>query len=259
MYQFALKRSCAVIQFLLLSYETMVTTSLFVTLFLSTLVSGWHCALMCGGIAAAIERPRAKEIALISKSTLFYHQLGMHLGRLSTYVLLGAAAGWVGAAVWQQTVIPIQRALFALSACILIAMAFRLWRQKGVKPSSGWFGSKVAQLWSRYIATLGSGRSRWFSGMLWGLVPCGLVYSVLPLAFLSGSALSGAGLMLAFGLGTLPNLLLISRFSSSLVQFSHYTWVRYLAIALLLGTGLYGLYRAWVLPKALLQGGFCIS
>jgi sulfite exporter TauE/SafE len=95
--------------------------------------------------------------------------------------------------------------------------------------------------------------------MLWGLVPCGLVYSVLPLAFLSGSALSGAGLMLAFGLGTLPNLLLISRFSASLVQFSHYAWVRYLAIALLMGSGLYGLYRAWVLPQALLQGGFCIS
>jgi sulfite exporter TauE/SafE len=65
--------------------------------------------------------------------------------------------------------------------------------------------------------------------------------------------------MLAFGLGTLPNLLLISRFSASLVQFSHYTWVRYLAIALLMGSGVYGLYRALTLPQALLEGGFCIS
>jgi sulfite exporter TauE/SafE len=237
----------------------MLTTSLFATLFLSTLVSGWHCALMCGGIAAAVERPRGSEITLIPKSTLFYHQLVMHLGRLMTYVLLGAAAGWIGAMVWQQNVLPIQRPLFAFSALILIAMAFRLWRQQGAKPSAGWLGVRMAQLWSGSIGHLASGPSRWFSGMIWGLVPCGLVYSVLPLAFLSGSALSGAGLMLAFGLGTLPNLLLISRFSASLVQFSHYAWVRYLAITLLMGSGLYGLYRAWVLPQALLQGGFCIS
>ena len=237
----------------------MVTTSLFLTLFLSTLVSGWHCALMCGGIAAAIERPRKSEITLISKSTLFYHQVLMHLGRLTTYVLLGAAAGQVGGIVWQQSVIPIQRPLFALSAFILIAMAFRLWRGQAVKPASGWLGIKVAQLWSHYLGNLASGPARWFSGMLWGLVPCGLVYSVLPLAFLSGSAWSGAFLMMAFGLGTLPNLLLISRFSASLVQFSHYAWVRYLAIALLMGSGIYGLYRAWTLPQALLEGGFCIS
>jgi sulfite exporter TauE/SafE len=214
---------------------------------------------MCGGIAAAVERPRGSEITLVPKSTLFYYQLVMHLGRLMTYVLLGAAAGWVGAMVWQQNVLPIQRPLFALSALILIAMAFRLWRQQGAKPSTGWLGVRLAELWSHSIGHLASGPSRWFSGMLWGFVPCGLVYSVLPLAFLSGSVLSGAGLMLAFGLGTLPNLLLISRFSASLVQFSHYAWVRYLAIALLLASGLYGLYRAWVLPQALLQGGFCIS
>ena len=237
----------------------MVTTSLFATLFLSTLVSGWHCALMCGGIAAAIERPRAREIALVSKTTLFYHQLVMHLGRLTTYVLLGAAAGQIGVIVWQQNVVPIQRPLFALSALILIAMAIRLWRHQQPKPSSTWLGLRAAEVWSKYLGGLASGPARWFSGMLWGLVPCGLVYSVLPLAFLSGSTLSGAGLMLAFGLGTLPNLLLISRFSASLVQFSHYAWVRYLAIFLLMGSGLYGLYRAWVLPQALLQGGFCIS
>jgi sulfite exporter TauE/SafE len=237
----------------------MVTTSLFATLFLSTLVGGWHCALMCGGIAAAMERSRDSEIALVSKSTLFYQQLIMHLGRLTTYVLLGAVAGQIGVIVWQQNVVLIQRPLFALSALILIAMAFRLWRQQQPKPSSSWLGVKAAEVWSKYLGRLASGPARWFSGMLWGLVPCGLVYSVLPLAFLSGSALSGAGLMLAFGLGTLPNLLLISRFSASLVQFSHYAWVRYVAIALLLASGLYGLYRAWVLPQALLQGGFCIS
>jgi sulfite exporter TauE/SafE len=95
--------------------------------------------------------------------------------------------------------------------------------------------------------------------MVWGLVPCGLVYSVLPLAFLSGDVLTGAMLMLAFGLGTLPNLLLISKFSATMAQLSQYAVVRYIAAGLLLSAALFGLYRAWYLPEALLKGGFCIS
>lgn len=46
------------------------------------------------------------------------------------------------------------------------------------------------------------------AGMIWGYLPCGLVYSALLMALASGSAASGAGVMLAFGLGTLPNLML---------------------------------------------------
>ena len=45
-------------------------------------------------------------------------------------------------------------------------------------------------------------------GLLWGWLPCGLVYSALVTALTSGSAWCGAALMLAFGAGTLPTLLL---------------------------------------------------
>jgi len=239
----------------------MLTTSLLLAVFLGSLVSGWHCALMCGGIAAAIERPIATESRLRSKSELFYLQLVMHLGRITTYSILGAIAALLGLVVWQQNIIPIQRPLFALTSCILIWMGIRLLgfdRAKGVLGSQ-WISSKIAGYWAKYLGGMASGPSRWFSGMLWGLVPCGLVYSVLPIAFLSGDVLTGAALMLVFGLGTLPNLLLISKFSAVLTQFSQYVWVRYLAAILLFIAGGFGLYRAWVLPQALLQGGFCIS
>lgn len=120
-------------------------------------------------------------------------------------------------------------------------------------------GAKIANYWAKYLGRFANGPSRWFSGMLWGLVPCGLVYGVLPLAFLSGDVLTGATIMLAFGLGTLPNLLLISKFSAVLTQFGQYAWVRYLAASLLfIGAG-FGLYRAWTLPEVLLKGGFCLS
>ena len=239
----------------------MLTSSLLLAVFLGALVSGWHCALMCGGIAAAIERPSALETPLRSKSELFYLQLIMHLGRVTTYVLLGALAAWVGVVVWQQSILPIQRPLFAFTSLVLILMGIRLLRvgQSGGLVGGRWLGTKIAGYWAKYLGRIASGPSRWFSGMLWGLVPCGLVYSVLPIAFLSGDIPTGAALMLAFGLGTLPNLLLISKFSAALTQFGQYVWVRYLAASLLFFAGGFGLYRAWVLPEALLKGGFCIS
>lgn len=243
----------------------MLTISLVLAVFMGALVSGWHCALMCGGIAAAIEQPREghahSAIALQSRSQLFYLQLMMHLGRVTTYVLLGALAAWLGSSVWQQDIIPIQRPLFALTSLILLMMGVRLLRQRNKSPLlvGKWLGARMATYWSKTIGHFAGHRSRWFSGMLWGLVPCGLVYSVLPLAFLSGDVWTGAVLMLAFGLGTLPNLLLISKFSSILTQFGQYLWVRYIAAGLLFSAGLFGLYRAWYLPEALLKGGFCIS
>lgn len=239
----------------------MLTFSLLLAVFLGALVSGWHCALMCGGIAAAIERPVAAQVPLRSQSELFYLQLIMHLGRLTTYVLLGAIAAWIGVVVWQQNFVPIQRLLFVLTSLLLIWMGFRLLvAGKAKSPIGGkWLSSQIAHYWAKYLGGLASGPSRWFSGMLWGLVPCGLVYSVLPLAFLSGDVVTGAALMFAFGLGTLPNLLLISRFSAALTQFGQYRWVRYLAVSLLFTAGGFGLYRAWVLPEVLLKGGFCIS
>jgi sulfite exporter TauE/SafE len=243
----------------------MLTSSLLLAVFLGALVGGWHCALMCGGIAAAIERqgsPRELTYTpLQTKSQLFYLQLIMHLGRLTTYVLLGAVAAWTGAALWQQNVVPIQRPLFAFTSLILLVMGMRLLRQDSSQRFvvGKWLGARMATYWAKYLGTFTGRSSRWFSGMVWGLVPCGLVYSVLPLAFLSGDVLTGAALMLAFGLGTLPNLLLISKFSAALTQFGRYVWVRYIAAGLLLSAGLFGLYRAWYLPEALLKGGFCIS
>ena len=239
----------------------MLTVNLLLAVFLGALVSGWHCALMCGGIAAAIERPTALETPLRAKSELFYLQLVMHLGRVTTYAVLGAIAAWIGIVVWQQSIIPIQRPLFALTSAILILMGIRLLRVGSSKRliSSKWLSTKIATYWSKYLGQMASRPSRWFSGMLWGLLPCGLVYSVLPLAFLSGDVATGAALMFAFGLGTLPNLLLISTFSAALTQFGQSVWVRYFAAVLLFTAAGFGLYRAWVLPEALLKGGFCIS
>ena len=239
----------------------MLTISLLLSVFLGTLVNGWHCALMCGGIAAAIEGPNNQVIRFQSPWKLFYLQLTMHLGRITSYTILGALAAWLGIYVWQQEVLRIQRPLFVISSLLLFLMGVRLlFRDQRKNPKIGqWLGSRLATNWAKYFGRLGSSPARWFSGMLWGLVPCGLVYSVLPLAFLSGQTMTGALLMLAFGLGTLPNLLLISKFSAVIAQMGQAIWVRYLAAGLFMGSGCFGLYRAWLLPEALLKQGFCFS
>jgi len=79
-------------------------------------------------------------------------------------------------------------------------------------------------------------------GMLWGWLPCGLVYSALTTALASGSALEGGLAMLAFGLGTLPNLLLAGLFFARLQRFTRQRAVRVAAGLLVMACGLYGLW-----------------
>lgn len=251
----------------------MITSTLLLTVFLGALVSGWHCALMCGGIAAAsekvttIQKSNVYTLVRSSRWGLIYRQLMMHFGRITTYMILGALAGLLGVPVWQQDWLPIQRLLFALASVIFLYQGYRVLRKNKAKTSTfdNWLTSKTAFLWQRIsgLALQKNGSSGYFSrflsGLAWGLVPCGLIYGVLPLAFLSGDALSGLLLMLAFGLGTLPNLLLISGLSARLAGWGHQNWARYVAASLMISTGLIGLYRAMTLPEALLKGGFCIT
>lgn len=241
----------------------MVTSSLFLTIFLASLLSGWHCALMCGGIAASIESPSTHRLRQITKKSLFVEQLWMHGGRILTYVILGSVSGALGFLIWQQDILPIQRGLFALAALIFILQGIRILRQNQARLSrfEHWLNQVAARVWVR-LAKLQDRHShfgRFLSGMLWGLVPCGLIYGVLPLAFLSGDAASGALLMLAFGLGTLPNLLLISGLTARLASWAHWVGLRYAVAALMTLTGVLGLYRAWTLPLDLIRGGFCIA
>ena len=81
------------------------------------------------------------------------------------------------------------------------------------------------------------------AGLLWGWLPCGLVYSALITALSSGSALRGAGMMLAFGAGTLPNLLLAGLLAARLNEYAAKPVVRISAGLLVAAFGLWGLSR----------------
>jgi len=130
-----------------------LTTSLFLAIFLGSLLSGWHCALMCGGIAAGIEGAAEKPLLRASKAHFWQQQLIMHFGRITTYALMGALAGGIGAALWQQDFIPLQRPLFVVASSILIFLGLRLiFRGKRKLGGIGlWFGGHLARYWARYL------------------------------------------------------------------------------------------------------------
>jgi uncharacterized protein len=95
-------------------------------------------------------------------------------------------------------------------------------------------------------------------GALWGWLPCGLVYSLLATALLAGSAAGGAVVMLAFGLGTLPNLMAAGMASNRVQAVFRERAVRQLAGGVVASFGLVGLARAASLGEHIRQGLLCL-
>lgn len=207
----------------------------FLTLFLVGLLGGTHCAGMCGGIVGALSlsAPGARPLTI---------HLAYNLGRIASYAVAGALAGAVGQAF--GVLLPVQRGLYLLASLMLLAMGVYLLgatRALAVVERGGqklW--ARIQPATRRFMPVRGPAQALPL-GMLWGWLPCGLVYSALTTALASGSAASGALLMLAFGLGTLPNLLLAGLLLARFRRFAQATATRIASGLLVLGFGLYGL------------------
>lgn len=197
----------------------------------------------------------------------------MHAGRVTTYALLGALMGAAGALVWKQDYFPVQRWLYAIGSVMLIFTG--LWLLRGKAASAARVERLAVRLVSRVFSGVRAVRlvlprgwrraarelpmvRRYTIGLAWGLVPCGMVYGALPLALLAGNAPSGALIMAAFGLGTLPNLLAISGLSGYLRQTARKPAVRVASAVVVIGFGALGVVRAIWLPEVLTQHGFCV-
>jgi hypothetical protein len=93
--------------------------------------------------------------------------------------------------------------------------------------------------------------------MLWGFLPCGLVYSVLATALVTGAPERGAALMLAFGLGTLPNLMLAGMLLKRLRDVVRNRAIRMVSGLIVLAFGVFGLVTAPSLGSKLWSGVVC--
>lgn len=196
-----------------------------------------HCLVMCGGIASALQLSMP-QLNLWQQLKL---QFMLSLGRLCTYSLLGALTGAFGAAVLVKLGISLFW-LKVLAGMLLLLMAFyvaRLWFALSILEKIGAALWRKIQPIAKTLLPLDSNAKALAYGLCWGFLPCGLVYSSLGWSLASGSALEGALLMGAFGLGTLPAMLAVGSFARQLSQFKNNKLVRASAAILL---ALYALY-----------------
>lgn len=167
---------------------------------LGGLLGSSHCVGMCGGFAALVG---------LRHSTMwgnFRAQMIYSGGRLMSYATLGAIAGFAGKRMADSlprfvnvpAVLCILAGLFLLREGLLATGIFR----RGVSGTST-TGCLMGSLFTTILKTPGL-RHTFIAGVATGLLPCGLVYAFVSLAATSGDLLLGLGTMLAFGLGTVP-------------------------------------------------------
>ena len=232
------------------------------------LLGGVHCLAMCGGFVAATAmrdadgRIAGNSAPLLPARTLLRRQLEYHVGRVGAYALLGAAFGAAGAAALRAAdFIPIQRALYVVANGFLLLLAANLATRSVALAGLQRAGVKVfgaALPWLQPLLRNPHGTGRLALGIVWGFVPCALVYSTLPLALFANGAIEGALVMLAFGLGTLPNLIAAHVLLAHTRRLPAKQAGRIAAATLIAAFGAFGIYRALYDPAALAQGPFCL-
>lgn len=192
-----------------------MTTEIVLSAWLTGFLGSIHCIGMCGGIVGLLT---------ISLPSRWPYLLAYNLGRLTSYTLAGILAGGIGAQFIQWLPLDNPRTFTILiSGLFMIALGLYLgtWSQTliMVLERLGWFVWKKIEPIGRRFLPVQTPRQALGLGAVWGWLPCGLVYSsLLTFAFSSASPLQGGLLMLTFGLGTLPMLLIMGVTTQYLVQ-----------------------------------------
>jgi len=208
-----------------------------------------HCLGMCGGIAGALTLSLQPDIRS-SRARMLPFVSAYNLGRISSYVAAGAIGGGLGGALF-DLISPHygRQALQYLAAAMMIAIGLYL---------AGWFPRFAvlerlgAPLWRR-LEPLGrrflpvrSPLQAYMFGLVWGWLPCGLVYSSLIWTTTSGSALNGALFMLAFGAGTLPAVMTAGVVTGWVTRVSRAPYARTVAGTVII---LMGLASLWLMSR----------
>jgi sulfite exporter TauE/SafE len=162
--------------------------------FLMGLAGGPHCVAMCGAACAgftaqsALEQPRPFAIPLY------------HLGRLCGYSLLGAiAALGIQSIAWASTYSAALHPLWTFFHVLVFfwGLLLVIFARQPV-----WVDRTGRNIWQHVKKLTRFKGGHFYLGMLWALMPCGLLYSALIIASFNGEALGGAMSMAAFAIGS---------------------------------------------------------
>lgn len=235
----------------------------FLPIFIIGLLGSVHCVGMCGGIVSAFStmstRRRPFPVPLLAAgagggtvgvalSGTALHTLAYNAGRIASYTIAGALAGGIaGSAYTFSRIAVFQVGAYWLANLMLIALGLYLmdaWRGLSRLEAIGRGAWNRIHPLGRKLGSVDSPAKMFALGGLWGWLPCGMVYSVLLTATMTGSAASGAGVMLAFGLGTLPMMLTVGMFGAGVKNHLQKRRVRLVSGLVVLGFGMLGLARA---------------
>jgi len=209
--------------------------AILISAFLLGLLGSGHCLGMCGGLSSALglnsgERPESRILAY-------------NLGRIFSYSLAGLVVGSLG--FWLSKNLIALDILRYLAALMLILLGLYVGK---------WFNGLIYfeklghKLWpfiqplSKRFLPIRSFKDALIVGMVWGWLPCGLVYSALLWASLESNSLASMLIMLCFGLGPLPAMLATGLFAQSFNRFVKKAWFRQAASGLMIVFGI------WTLP-----------
>jgi sulfite exporter TauE/SafE len=224
----------------------------------ASLLGSLHCVGMCGGLVSMYAAGGGD-----AASARWAPHAAYHLARLSAYALLGAVAGGLGSLLDLAGASAGLGSLGVLVTALVLAswgLPRLLARRSASRPLQ--LGKRAARPGvlvrqaQRALTTLGARIRRWpplwragALGLSSALLPCGWLYAFVVLAAGTGSAASGAGLLLAFWLGTVPALLGLgvglSRLSGSLRA-----RLPRLSVALVLGVCLFNVFTRWPVQSA---------
>lgn len=209
-----------------------------------------HCFVMCGGMAAALGvRARAS-----GQRSAWLQSALQQAGRITGYASAGALVGALSQGARGLVPLAAAEAPLRIAAGLITALV-------AIRVLGGWnllarFEHLGTHVWRRLqpLAQQAARGTRWYHafaiGLLWGWLPCGMVYSVLLMAAASGHAASGAATMLSFGLGTVPALLLSTVLAAQLPRIARQPALRRVSGALLLAFAVWMLLPPALLPAA---------
>ncbi len=171
-------------------------------IFLVGLLTGTHCIAMCGGIA----------LSQSGGGSAFVSSAMYNGGRTASYTVMGAVFGALGTVI--SYTMQVKSLVFTMVGLLVALIGINMW---GLLPG---LRALVPQQ-SSFCSVTAAGRRRFAArplivGLLTGVMPCGSMYAMWLLAMSSGSAASGALIMLAFVLGTVPLMLLFGYLGSLL-------------------------------------------
>lgn len=204
-------------------------------------LGGGHCIGMCGGVMGALSFAIPAE----QRGRRWRVLMSYNIGRILSYAFIGVLAGAIGFQLSSGHGLSVLR---LVAGFLLIAMGLYLanwWRGLTYLEKMGGFLWRRIQPLSKSLMPVKNSGSALLLGMLWGWLPCGLVYTALAYALAQASVIESAGVMLAFGVGTLPAVLASGVFAERVKQLMQLQRFRIVMALCIIGFGFWTIWGTY--------------